>query len=91
MVGCLLERTDTLPSLSDRGANEGRCNAHLILTSKEGLVGKGKLKGSLVCSDHEMVEFCIQRSSGREHSNLTTLAYGRADFALFRNLLGKVP
>ncbi|GAB0203063.1 hypothetical protein GRJ2_002771900 [Grus japonensis] len=31
----------------------------LILTNKEGLVGDIKLKGSLGCSDHEMVEFMI--------------------------------
>ncbi|GAB0193293.1 mitochondrial enolase superfamily member 1 [Grus japonensis] len=29
----------------------------LVLTNKEGLVGDMKLKGSLGCSDHEMVEF----------------------------------
>ncbi|KAF1441782.1 hypothetical protein FQV07_0011647, partial [Pygoscelis papua] len=31
----------------------------LVLTNKEGLVGNVKLKGSLGCSDHEMVEFKI--------------------------------
>ncbi|GAB0185305.1 hypothetical protein GRJ2_000995800 [Grus japonensis] len=43
----------------------------LVLTNKEGLVGNVKLKGSLGCSDCEMVEFKIQveisdkwRSSG---------------------------
>ncbi|GAB0188602.1 hypothetical protein GRJ2_001325500 [Grus japonensis] len=35
----------------------------LVLTSKEGLVGNAKLKGSLGCSDHEMVEFKIIRAA----------------------------
>ncbi|GAB0209624.1 hypothetical protein GRJ2_003428100 [Grus japonensis] len=34
----------------------------LVLTNKEGLVGDVKLKGSLGCSDHEMVECRILRA-----------------------------
>ena len=63
----------------------------LVLTNKEGLVGNVKLKGSLGCSDHEMVEFKILRAVRREHSKLTTLDFRRADFGLFRDLLGRVP
>ena len=37
----------------------------LILTNKEGLVGDVKVKGSLGCSDHEMVEFRILRGGSR--------------------------
>ncbi|GAB0186399.1 hypothetical protein GRJ2_001105200 [Grus japonensis] len=62
----------------------------LILTNKEGLVGDVKLKGSLGCSDHEMVEFRILRAARRAHSKLTTLDFGRADFGLFRDLLGRI-
>ena len=51
----------------------------LILTNKEGLVGNVKLKGSFVCSDHEMVQFCIQRAARRQHSKLVTLDFGRID------------
>ncbi|GAB0176630.1 nucleoside diphosphate kinase 6 [Grus japonensis] len=47
----------------------------LVLTNKEGLVGDVKLKGSLGCSDHEMVEFKILRAARRVHSKLTTLAF----------------
>ncbi|GAB0184043.1 hypothetical protein GRJ2_000869600 [Grus japonensis] len=57
----------------------------LILTNKE------KLKGSLGCSDHEMVEFKILRTARRVHSKLTTLDFRRADFGLFRDLLGRIP
>ena len=61
----------------------------LVLTNKEGLVGNVKLKGSLGCSDHEMVEFKILRTATRAHSKLT-LDFRRADFGLFRDLLGRV-
>ncbi|GAB0188840.1 hypothetical protein GRJ2_001349300 [Grus japonensis] len=63
----------------------------LILTNKEGLVGDIKLKGSLGCSDHEMVEFRILRAARRALSKLTTLDFRRADFGLFRDLLGRIP
>ncbi|GAB0180505.1 hypothetical protein GRJ2_000515800 [Grus japonensis] len=63
----------------------------LVLTNKDGLVGNVKLKGSLGCSDHEMVEFKILRAARRAHSKLTTLDFKRADFGLFRDLLGRVP
>lgn len=38
-----------------------------------------KLKGSLVSSDREMVEFNTLRAAGRVHSNLTTLDFRKAD------------
>ncbi|GAB0208629.1 hypothetical protein GRJ2_003328600 [Grus japonensis] len=63
----------------------------LVLTNKEGLVGDVKLKGSLGCSDHEMVEFRILRAVRRAHSKLATLDFRRADFGLFRDLLGRIP
>jgi len=50
-----------------------------------------KLKDSLGCSDHEMVEFKILRAVRRVHSKLSTLDFRRADFGLFRGLLGRVP
>ncbi|GAB0204803.1 hypothetical protein GRJ2_002945900 [Grus japonensis] len=61
----------------------------LVLTNKEDLVGDVKLKGSLGCSDHEMVEFKILRAARRAHSKLTTLDFRRADFGLFSDLLGR--
>ncbi|GAB0208028.1 hypothetical protein GRJ2_003268500 [Grus japonensis] len=63
----------------------------LVLTNKEGLVGDMKLKGSLGCSDHEMVEFRILRAARRALSKLPTLDFSRADFGLFRDLLGRIP
>ncbi|GAB0202834.1 hypothetical protein GRJ2_002749000 [Grus japonensis] len=63
----------------------------LILINKEGLVGDVKLKGSIGCSDHKMMEFRILRAARRACSKLTTLAFSRADFGLFRDLLGRIP
>ncbi|GAB0199193.1 hypothetical protein GRJ2_002384700 [Grus japonensis] len=63
----------------------------LILTIKEGLVGNVKLKSSLGCSDHEMVDFRILRAARRACSKLTTLDFRRADFGLFRDLPGRIP
>ncbi|GAB0205608.1 hypothetical protein GRJ2_003026400 [Grus japonensis] len=40
----------------------------LVLTNKEDLVGDVKLKGSLGCSGHEMVEFKILRTVRRAYS-----------------------
>ncbi|KAJ7395822.1 hypothetical protein BTVI_151167 [Pitangus sulphuratus] len=61
----------------------------LVLTNKEGLVGNMKLKGSLGCSDHEMVEFL--RAARRVHSKLTPLAFRRAHFGLSKRLPGGIP
>ena len=61
-----------------------------VLTNEEGLVSNVKLKGSLGCSDHKMVEFKILRVSKRVCSKLATLDFRRADFELFRELLGRV-
>ncbi|GAB0189368.1 hypothetical protein GRJ2_001402100 [Grus japonensis] len=62
----------------------------LVLTNKEVLVGNVKLKGSLGCSDCEIVEFKILRAVRRAHSKLTTLGLRRANFGFFRDLLGRV-
>jgi len=63
----------------------------LVLTTNEWLVGNVKLKGSLGCSDHEMLEFKILRAVRRAHSKLTTLDFRREVFDLFRGLLGRLP
>ncbi|GAB0209097.1 hypothetical protein GRJ2_003375400 [Grus japonensis] len=63
----------------------------LVLTNKEGLVGDVKVGGSLGCSDHEMVEFRILRGRSRTMSRITTLDFRRANFGLFKDLLGRIP
>lgn len=62
----------------------------LVLTSKEKLVRNVKLKGKLVCSDHEMREFNILRAVRTVYRKLSTWDFGKADFGLFRDLLGRV-
>jgi len=50
-----------------------------------------KVGGRLSCSDHEMVEFRILRGGIRAISRIKTLDLRRADFALFKELLGGIP
>lgn len=63
----------------------------LMLTNKEGLVEGAKGEGCLGFSDHEMVEFRISCGSNRITSRITTLDFSRANFGLFRQLLGEIP
>jgi len=63
----------------------------LALSNKKGLVGNVKLKDSLDCSDHKVVEFQVPRAVSSAHSKLAPLYSRRADFGLFRNLLSRVP
>jgi len=62
----------------------------LILTYNEGLVENVKVKSSLSCSDHEMVEFRILSGGRRVKSRLPILDFRRADFGLLKDLLGRV-
>lgn len=54
-------------------------------------MGNVQLKSSCSCSDHEMVKLKILRAVRRVHSKLATPDFRRADFGLFRDLLGGVP
>jgi len=50
-----------------------------------------KAGGSLGCSDHEMVEFRILYGGSRAISRITALDFRRANFGLFKDLLGGIP
>ena len=63
----------------------------LILTNKEGLAEAVKVEVSFSCSEHEMVEFRISCSRNRIPSRITTLDFSRANFDLFKHLLGEIP
>jgi len=63
----------------------------LVLTNMDGLVEDVKVGGRLSCSDHEMVEFRILRGGSRAISRIKTLDLRRANFGLFRGLLGEIP
>jgi len=63
----------------------------LVLTNKERLVEDVKVGGRLGCSDHEMVEFRILHGGSRAINRIKTLDLSRAEFALFKELLGGIP
>ena len=50
-----------------------------------------KIRASLGCSDHALVEFVISRDVGLAKSWVRTLNFGRANFKLFNGLLAKIP
>jgi len=50
-----------------------------------------KVGGRLGCSDHEMVEFRILRGGSKAISRIKTLDLRRANFGLFKELLGGIP
>lgn len=61
----------------------------LDLIKKKELVVGGKVKGSLGCNDHDIVEFRILTGGSRAKTKLTTLDFRRANFGLFRDLFEK--
>jgi len=50
-----------------------------------------KVGGRLSCSDHEIVEFRILHRGSRAINRITTLDLRRANFGLFKELLGGIP
>jgi len=50
-----------------------------------------KVGGSLGSSDHEMTEFRILRGGSRAVSRIKSLDFRRANFDLFKDLLGGIP
>lgn len=61
-----------------------------MLTNKEELVQDIKAKSKFSCSSHDTAEFKILREVSRSNS-ITALAFRRAYFTLFRDLLAKTP
>jgi len=59
----------------------------LVLENK-GLVEEVEVGGSLGCSDCESVKIRILHVGSREASRITTLDFRRANFDLFKDLLG---
>jgi len=62
----------------------------LVLTKKEELIEDVKAGGSLIYSDHEMVEFRILHGGSTSISRIKTLDFRRANFGLFKDLLRNV-
>ncbi|KAM6381950.1 uncharacterized protein FN964_003655 [Alca torda] len=64
----------------------------LVLTNTEGLAEDIKVGGTLGCSDHEMIEFRVMGTMHKTtRSKITTLDFRRANFDLFKKLLGEIP
>ncbi|PKU42802.1 rna-directed dna polymerase from mobile element jockey-like [Limosa lapponica baueri] len=63
----------------------------LLFTNKEELLGGVEVGGHLGLSDHEMVKFSILSEVRKGFSKTFTLDFRRADFSLFRTLVGRVP
>lgn len=59
--------------------------------NKEGLVGDVMVGGCLGHRGNEMVEFKIFIVLGKKDSRVAALGFRRANFKLFRELLGKGP
>ena len=62
----------------------------LMLMKNKELVRDMKIKESLGYSHHEMMEFKLLREGSREKSRTTVLDFRRADFILFRALIGRI-
>lgn len=61
-----------------------------VLTSKKGLVGNMKARGSLRCSKHETVELRNLHGRKKTVSRVAMLDFSRTNFNLFRDLLGGI-
>ena len=74
-----------------REPTRGSAPLDLLFTNREGLVGDVVVGNCLGQSDHEMVEFSILGKVRKGISKNAVLDFWRADFELFRMLVGKVP
>ncbi|PKU41434.1 adaptin ear-binding coat-associated protein 1 [Limosa lapponica baueri] len=63
----------------------------VVLANKEGLVEDSKVEGNLGCSDRGKIEFRIVGSMHKTISRTETLVFKRANFVLFKKLLGEIP
>lgn len=61
-----------------------------IFTNKEELVGELRARGSLGCSDHEMVKSRILQEGNKAKRRFTTSDFRRTGFHLLMDLLGRV-
>lgn len=61
-----------------------------ILTNKEKLVEDLRARGSLGCSDHEMMKFRILQGGNKAKRRFTTLDFRRTGFHLLMDLLGRI-
>jgi len=63
----------------------------LLVTNARELIGDVKIRGSLGCSDHALVEFTVPRDVGQAKSKIRTLNFRKANFQLFMELVSRTP
>jgi len=78
---------DFLIQVTEKPANGGGVLG-VIIANKEEQIGNVNVRDVLCCSDHEMVELRILKEGNKANSGITSLGIRRADFGLFRDLLG---
>ena len=59
----------------------------LLVTNARELIGDVKIRGSLGCSDHALVEFALLREMGQAKSKVRTLNFRKANLQLFKESL----
>ena len=85
-----VEDDNVLTQLGSEPTREGAL-LDLLFANRERLVGDVTVVGRLGHSDHKMIEFLIIGEVRRGVSRTATLDLQRADFGLFRRLIGRVP
>jgi len=73
-----------------RELTRGAAPLDLLFTNREGLVGDVEIGGCLGQSDHDMVKFLILGGVKKGNSKTATSDFLRADFELFRRIVGGV-
>jgi len=62
-----------------------------LLISAEEIIKQFKIEGDLACSNFALVEFVISRNMGLAKSRVKTMKFKRANFHLFKEVLGGIP
>ncbi|PKU47054.1 nedd4-binding protein 2-like 2 [Limosa lapponica baueri] len=63
----------------------------LMVTNSSEQIGDIKIRGSLGCSDHALVEFTVLRDMSQARSKVRTLNFRKTKFQLFKKLVNRSP
>ena len=63
----------------------------LTVTNTSVLIGDAKIRDSMGCSGHALVEFTALRDMGQTKSKVRTLNYRKATFQFFKRLVNRTP
>jgi len=69
----------------------GNAILDLLVTKLKELICDVKLRGSLGCSDHALVEFAVLRDVGQMKRKVRTPNFGKANFQLFKKFVNRTP